>query len=110
MEGNCSGRCDKCKKFIKIYNGLIGVYCRWCYIFVSIFRNYFYLWGCLWVVKVFFVLWGRNLVGCVIGKILVNNDCIKVYGDVNSWIRFIYESYENLFFTNRDDFIVYVRV
>uniref|UniRef100_A0A336JX86 Diacylglycerol kinase n=1 Tax=Culicoides sonorensis TaxID=179676 RepID=A0A336JX86_CULSO len=29
-EGNCYGRCSKCRKRIKAYHGITGLTCRWC--------------------------------------------------------------------------------
>lgn len=35
VEGNTSGKCSKCKKQIKAYNGITGLHCRWCHLTVS---------------------------------------------------------------------------
>lgn len=35
VEGNCYGRCSKCRKRIKSYHGITGLTCRWCHIVVS---------------------------------------------------------------------------
>lgn len=36
VEGNCYGRCSKCRKRIKSYHGITGLTCRWCHIVVII--------------------------------------------------------------------------
>ncbi len=35
VEGNTQGKCSKCKKQIKSYNGITGLHCRWCHLTVS---------------------------------------------------------------------------
>jgi hypothetical protein len=34
VEGNTQGKCSKCKKQIKGYNGITGLHCRWCHLTV----------------------------------------------------------------------------
>jgi len=34
VEGNTQGKCSKCKKQIKSYNGITGLHCRWCHLTV----------------------------------------------------------------------------
>lgn len=36
VEGNCYGRCSKCRKRIKSYHGISGLTCRWCHMTVSL--------------------------------------------------------------------------
>lgn len=36
VEGNCYGRCSKCRKHIKSYHGISGLTCRWCHMTVSV--------------------------------------------------------------------------
>lgn len=40
-EGNCYGRCSKCRKRIKGYHGITGLTCRWCRMMVSVNINVF---------------------------------------------------------------------
>jgi len=32
VEGNTAGKCSRCKKQIKSYNGITGLHCRWCHL------------------------------------------------------------------------------
>ncbi|MPC47927.1 Diacylglycerol kinase 1 [Portunus trituberculatus] len=36
VEGNCPGKCSRCKKAIKSYNGITGLHCSWCHLRVSV--------------------------------------------------------------------------
>lgn len=40
VDGNCYGRCSKCRKRIKAYHGITGLTCRWCHMMVSILYVY----------------------------------------------------------------------
>jgi len=51
VEGNTSGKCSKCKKQIKTYNGITGLHCRWCHLTVSI--KYIILYNLLTISIVF---------------------------------------------------------
>lgn len=43
VEGNCYGRCSKCRKRIKSYHGITGLTCRWCHIVVIFYLLFFIL-------------------------------------------------------------------
>lgn len=43
VEGNCYGRCSRCKKRIKAYHGITGLTCRWCQMTVSPFVYFYFL-------------------------------------------------------------------
>lgn len=50
VEGNCAGKCDRCKKYIKAYNRVTGRRCRWCKLLVSWFSSFTILLLC-WAVS-----------------------------------------------------------
>lgn len=39
IEGNTHGKCSKCRKQIKSYNGITGLHCRWCHLTVICYSS-----------------------------------------------------------------------